>query len=129
MKNQARDAGLLALGFAIGAALTLVFTPTPARVPTAAPMTVAANKPANKVAVVRYQGSLAGTNSNPAADLPPTSQSMWFRPTKVQFPGSRNLNLLPVDLDLPSPRSLPSAPNVDLIDLRYKPDLKAEDLR
>ena len=108
MKIQTRDIVLLALGFVIGAVVTVSLTSTPARVPTAPASTFVATGPVLAV-----------------ASLPP--QFIITTNIQLQSPPMR-FEMLD-SFDSQSPLYPPMRRSVDLIDTRYQPDIKPEDFR
>ena len=108
MKIRTRDVGLLAFGFAIGAVVTASLTSTPARGPAAPASTFVATGPV--LAVASLPPQFIGT-TNFQLQLPPMRFEM-----RDSF-------------DAQSPLYPPMRRSVDLIDTRYQPDIKPEDLR
>lgn len=108
MKIRTRDVGLLALGFVIGAVVTVLLTSTPARVPTAPASRVVATGPVLAVASLPPQFIIA------------TNLQLQSPPLRFEMRDS---------FDSQSPLYPPMRRSVDLIDTRYQPDIKPEDLR
>lgn len=108
MKIRTRDVVLLAFGFVIGAVVTVSLTSTPARAPAAPASTFVATGPVLAV-----------------ASLPP-----WFRiATNIQLQLPPRRFEMRDSFDSQSPLYPPMDRSVDLIDTRYQPDIKLDDLK
>ena len=111
MKIITRDVGLLAIGLVIGAIITVLLASTPTRPPTAPTSSIMATGPV----------------------LAAASLSLPLSITNIQW------QTPPLEIDLPprfldsfdpqSPLYPPMSRNVDLIDTRYQPDIKLDDLK
>ena len=108
MKIQTRDVGLLALGFVVGAVVTVALTSTPTHVPTA---------PASRVVAT---GPVLAVASLPSQFIITTNIQLQSPPLRFEMPGS---------FDSQSPLYPPMRRPVDLIDTRYQPDIKLDDLK
>ena len=109
MKIKTRDVGLLAVGFVAGAIITASLTSTPKR-----PVTT----PTTRVVAT---GPLLA-----AASLPPALATNFV----IQLPPLRSV--MPQasgGLGVQSPLYPPPRPSVDLIDTRYQPDIKLDDMK
>jgi hypothetical protein len=113
MKIKTRDVGLLAIGFFLGVVLTVSLTTnTPTRPPSAPASTLV----------------LAGPTLA-SASLPPE----FFSTTNIQWQAPPVHIVLPprfIDsFDSQSPLYPPVQRRLDLIDTRYQPDIKLDDLK
>jgi hypothetical protein len=110
MKIEIREVGLLAVGFMIGAVVAVSLTTTPTR-PAGAP----APSPVATGPVLA------------AASLPPRIITI----TNIQWEAAPIRALLPAieSFDAPSQLNPLMRQNVDLIDTRYQPDIKLDDLK
>jgi hypothetical protein len=109
MKIRIRDIGLLAVGFVLGAILTALLSSTPPR--PAAP-------PSSRVVAA---GPLLASATVPTPF--PTNFILQIPPMRMIIPR------VPNRLDAQSP-SFPSERRpVDLIDMRYQPDIKMDGLK
>lgn len=106
MKLRTRDVGLLALGFVSGAVVTAWLTPAPAPVPLASS--------------ALFQSTQLYAVALPPLDL--TLSNLDLRLPPMRFNSSDSF-------DPQSPLRPPERRSLDLIDSRYQPDLKSEDLK
>jgi hypothetical protein len=111
MKIQTRDLGLLAVGFVLGAIITVWLTSTPSR-----PATISASR-------VVATGPVL-----PAFSLPPrltTTNIQWGAPPIHIVLPPRFID----SFDSQSPLYPPMRQPVDLIDTRFQSDIKLDDLK
>jgi hypothetical protein len=111
MKIGARDVGLLAVGIIVGAVVAVSLTSTPIRPPAAPALGTVVTGPV-----------LA------AASLPPR----FITTTNIQWQASPiHIGLPPRSIDSFDPQSPPFPPMrpMHLIDTRYLPDIKLDDLK
>jgi alpha-beta hydrolase superfamily lysophospholipase len=111
MEIRPRDVGLIALGFVMGGVFALLLTMTPTRPSTATSASVVVTGP-----------FLARTSlPHPLTTI--TNGKWKFRPILVVPPNS-------LDLQSTLPPLYPAPhPSMDLIDTRYEPNIRLDDLK
>ena len=112
MKIRTRDLALLAVGFGIGAVVAVSVTTTLTRPPAAPASSIVATGPALAAA------------SLPLRFIPATNLQWQLPPVHVELP-PRFIDIF----DPLNPRYPPPRRRVDLIDTRYQPDIRPEDLK
>jgi hypothetical protein len=112
MKITARNVGLLAVGFIMGAVAMVLLTTSPTRPPSAAPLGIVVTGP-----------FLAATSLSPR----------FITITNVQWQGPPSHIVLPprsIDsFDSQSPVYSPMRQPMHLIDTRYEPNIRLDDLK